>query len=570
MPNPILALIIRSVFFYIFIFPGFVFGATYYVSKNGNDTNPGTEGSPWSTIQKAADTIKPGDIALIRQGIYKEKVTPARSGREGEYITYGNYGSEDVVIDAENGIRDACIRVDGKKYLRFIGLRLTGASGTSGLRAGFHASDQSGNLLLEKITADNNRFGILLHGKYAPVSHVIIRNCTVHGNTGHGVFLYRKVYDTTVGPQNHIFSNAGEKFTFGIEIGTDYPGRQIHGARNITIHENEIDHNGVQGIRTWNAMNVLITKNYCHHNGATGIQLEDGSENIVVEDNRCEYNAQTYEFETGIWVDSTKNAVVSRNFLRGNKIGLMVTDSSRVILRNNVIVENNRGVPHLYNAMGLNVDNNTFDVTVVHNTLYRNGAPQGGRAGLTICAYHSPVGGVVLKNNIFSETTTPHDLWIGCKDYMSDYNLIFNTRDLVVSWLAGKLSWSKYLTSSGQDAHSITNQNPKFASPAKHNFHLQPDSPAIDAGDFLTRTVDSGSGNIIAVLDASYFTNGFIVAPGDTVKVGGNSLVTVTDVDYRKKTIVIDKNISWKKGDGVSYPYSGSGPDLGAYEYVRR
>lgn len=543
------------------------FATTYYVAKYGSDSNPGTEAKPWLTIQKAANTLQAGDTVLIRQGTYQEKVTPYRSGTEGNYITYKTFGSEEVVIDAQHGVRDACIRVVGKKHLQFIGLRLTGASGTSGLRAGFHASDQSHNIVMENIKADANRFGILLHGKYGPVSRVTIKNCTLTGNTGHGIFLYRRVYDTVIGPNNHVYWNEGEKYTFGIEIGTDYPGRQTDGARNTVVFDNEIDHNGMQGLRTWNAMNVVIRKNYSHHNGATGIQLEDGSENIIVEDNRCDYNAQTYEYEAGIWVDSTKNAVVRRNFLRGNKIGLMVTDSNQVILRNNVIAENNRGVPHLYNAMGLNVDTNTFSVTSVHNTLYRNGAPQSAKGGISLSPYHPPVGRVVFKNNILSETTAPNDFWIGGKDYVSDYNLFYNTRGLAVYWLTNKVSWSEYLTLSGQDAHSITQQNPKFTSPANNDFHLQLGSPAINTGDFLTRTTGSGSGNVITVLDAGYFTNGFGVVPGDSIKVGANSPITVTEVDYTKKTVAVDKNISWSKGDGVSYPYSGSTPDLGAYEY---
>jgi len=539
------------------------FATTYYVAKNGSDSNPGTEDNPWRTIQKAANTLQPGETVLIRQGVYQEKVKPGRSGTEGNYITYRSFGSEEVVIDAQNGVRDACIRVDGMKYLQFVGLRLTGASGPSGLRAGFHARDQSEHLVLENITADNNRFGILIHGKYAPVSHVTIRNCTATANTGHGIFLYRRVYDTVVGPKNHVFWNAGEKYTFGIEIGTDYPGNQADGARNIVVLENEIDHNGVQGIRTWNAMNVLIRNNYSHHNGATGIQLEDGSENIVVEDNRCEYNAQTYEYETGIWVDDTKNAVVRRNFLQGNKIGLMVTDSSRVILRHNVIVENNRGVPHLRNAMGLNVNRNTFDVAVVHNTLYRNGAPESTKGGISMCS-KPPIGGVVLKNNILSETTAPHDLWIGCKDYVSDYNTVFNTHNLVVEWCGSHISWSQYLTTSGQDSHSIT-ANPLFVAPEAGNFHLKNSSPCRDSGDFLTRTSNSGSGRVIGVEDARYFTDGFEVIAEDLIKVGVNNPVRIANVDYGTNTITVDKNISWSKGDGVSYPYSGSAPDMGAY-----
>ena len=40
------------------------FAANYYVATNGNDTNPGTgTNAPWRTVQKAANTLSPGDAA---------------------------------------------------------------------------------------------------------------------------------------------------------------------------------------------------------------------------------------------------------------------------------------------------------------------------------------------------------------------------------------------------------------------------------------------------------------------------------------------------------------------------
>jgi parallel beta-helix repeat protein len=570
MKKKIILIMLGTFFLYFFSSPPFALAAKYYVGKNGSDKNPGTENSPWLTIQKAADTLQPGDTVLIRQGIYPEKVRPAKSGRNGMFITYQNYGSEEVIIDAQNGARDACVRVNGKRYLKFAGLKLAGASGSSGLRAAFYATDGSENLILENITATQSRFGILLLGRSSPVSQIIIRNCIVTGNTGHGIFLYRRVYNTAVGPGNRIFSNVGEEYAFGLEIGTDFPGNKADGARNIEVRGNEVCFNGMQGVRTWNAKDILIKGNFIHNNGASGIQIEDGSENVIVEDNRCEYNAKVYEYETGIWIDSTKNAVVRGNIIRGNKIGLMVSDSRRVIVRNNVIVENNQGVAPLVNAMGLNVDANASEVVIVHNTLHRNGAPQSQRGGITVGAYRPPVMGVVLKNNILSETLAPYDLWIRSGDLVSDYNLFYNSRPLNIYWHPRRTTWSDYTETSGQDIHTITGHLPQFISPANSNFRLSPGSPGIDAGGLLTQATSSGSGRVIQVLDASYFTNGLAIVRGDRIQVGSNNPVEVEDVDYEKKILTIDKNISWNMGDGISYPFSGRRPDIGAFEYVRK
>jgi hypothetical protein len=52
---------------------------------------------------------------------------------------------------------------------------------------------------------------------------------------------------------------------------------------------------------------------------------------------------------------------------------------------------------------------------------------------------------------------------------------------------------------------------------------------------------------------------------GNLVRVGENE-VRIGSVDYGAKTITVDRQIEWKDGDGVSYPYVGRAPDIGAYE----
>ncbi|HEX2068883.1 MAG TPA: DUF1565 domain-containing protein, partial [Actinomycetota bacterium] len=44
--------------------PGWA-ATTYYVSISGNNANPGTQSSPWRTIQRAADTAGPGDTVVV-------------------------------------------------------------------------------------------------------------------------------------------------------------------------------------------------------------------------------------------------------------------------------------------------------------------------------------------------------------------------------------------------------------------------------------------------------------------------------------------------------------------------
>jgi hypothetical protein len=79
--------------------PTYAAGNTYYVAKTGNNSNIGDETYPWLTIQKAATTMVAGDTVYIKAGTYNEQVVPANSGSSGGgYITYANYGTDEVII----------------------------------------------------------------------------------------------------------------------------------------------------------------------------------------------------------------------------------------------------------------------------------------------------------------------------------------------------------------------------------------------------------------------------------------------------------------------------------------
>ena len=68
--------------------------ATYYVATDGDNNNSGTStGSPWRTIQKAADTVAAGDTVFIKAGNYgDENVLMKTSGTSSEaMITFEGY-----------------------------------------------------------------------------------------------------------------------------------------------------------------------------------------------------------------------------------------------------------------------------------------------------------------------------------------------------------------------------------------------------------------------------------------------------------------------------------------------
>lgn len=67
--------------------------ATYYVSKTGSDAGSGSSSSPWLTIQKAANTMIAGDMAIVLSGRYSETVTTVRAGSAGGPIVFRGQGA---------------------------------------------------------------------------------------------------------------------------------------------------------------------------------------------------------------------------------------------------------------------------------------------------------------------------------------------------------------------------------------------------------------------------------------------------------------------------------------------
>ena len=70
----------------------------YYVAPSGDDGNPGTRDRPFRTIQKAADTLQPGDTCLVRAGVYRETVRPRKSGVSRSPIRFVAFTNETVTV----------------------------------------------------------------------------------------------------------------------------------------------------------------------------------------------------------------------------------------------------------------------------------------------------------------------------------------------------------------------------------------------------------------------------------------------------------------------------------------
>jgi PKD repeat protein len=97
--------------------------ATYYVSITGSDANAGTSMAPWRTLQKAANTMAAGDIAVVSPGNYGEYVMTRAHGNNSAPIVF----RASPPNDPKNQVITRQFRVKHRNIV-IEGFNLTGAS----------------------------------------------------------------------------------------------------------------------------------------------------------------------------------------------------------------------------------------------------------------------------------------------------------------------------------------------------------------------------------------------------------------------------------------------------------
>ena len=164
--------------------------ATYYVVTTGNDGNPGTEASPWLTIQKALATLVAGDTAYIKAGTYTAStggtwsnpaMKPANSGTATNRIAFRRYQSDVVTLDGQGGVSP--IGIKGQNYITFDGFTVTNISSGGPAFCCFGNGAVALGLILENLTltyqltagGGSNTQQIRLQRQ----SGATVRNCTL-------------------------------------------------------------------------------------------------------------------------------------------------------------------------------------------------------------------------------------------------------------------------------------------------------------------------------------------------------------------------------------------------------
>jgi Right handed beta helix region/Protein of unknown function (DUF1565) len=256
-----------------------------FVSPSGSDAAAGTAAKPWRTIQKALETLQPGETAVVRKGVYSESLVMRRAGRASAPITVRAYPGETAVVrPAGRGELDYPLRItSGAAYFRF---------------AGF---------LIEDAPLDTT-VNVYVAAQDKPYPHdVEISGCEIRGSTGTGVLvepnasrvevLRNVVHDNGIGTE-HQHQGIYFQGTDGVIAGNVVYGQpngfgiQVRaGADRVRVVGNTTVGNLLSGIVVENtAARVTVVNNISAFNGGWAIRGYDSGDGPVLPGNVARNN----------------------------------------------------------------------------------------------------------------------------------------------------------------------------------------------------------------------------------------------------------------------------------------
>ena len=414
---------------------------SYYVSTTGNDNNQGTLASPWKTIQKAANTVAAGDTVYLMGGNYSKsngslpnKVVVNVSGSNGNYITFTNYPGETVTIDGTgislpseiNGVENwqGLIEATGKSYLKFIGLRVVNSDWAAFLIKGIGGNSH----------------------------YITIQGCYIYNARSAAVIMSGDGGANTSG-NFKVLGNEADR------CANDSTG-DTHIQEVISIQ--------------YGVSDVEVANNYVHDYindsvwGGEGIDIKNGTSNATVH-----HNEVVNTTSVGIYVDGfsayQSNISVYNNSIHdvAGSNGLALASEAGGICEyvnvyNNIVYNNYEGMRIPSYGTGT-----TRNAKVTNNTFYANGG------GMSIGDWTGPIVNLYVRNNIFSQNvqhTIVNRDRPGDSGKVIAYNLIDGFRGY---------SGGGFVETRGTN---YVEGNPYFVDGPNHNFRLQSNSPAINAG----------------------------------------------------------------------------------------
>lgn len=519
-------------------------GPTVYVAPWGNDGNAGSIQSPWATLHHASFLLEAGETVILRGGVYVNDylIIPAGVATEQQPITVTAYPGEVPMLTGAGPY--------GTEITTYSPAVIDGLT--------FQRPDSSDVVDIWS-------------------SYVTVQNCTFKETGGQFVRI-NGVSNVTV--QNNVFDTNGYIDTDG-----ENDAIVILGASNILIQNNYGTRNGhyfadaIYNPSYGPSKNIVLRDNTIEQHWGGGIgETGQGSLNMLVENNRISHVGEGVAYIKTNFLLNASNNIVRNNVLTDESgwyenNGLLLAGQYN---ETNSSAENNRIYNNVFYNIGYvpiflsqrqtsdRVFNYVMNNKITNNILYQ-GETQGALFNST-----------PTTDYIFLETFhSPNKPW----PFFPYYNYIFNNiigddpgNNDVIQYSTPSTydEWTLNAVQTGYSSYISGNMqaNPEFVDANAGDFELASSSPAIGAGAHLAHTTAAGTSTAVPVDDPYYFSNGFGVVPGDSVKIGHSARVTVSAVNYQSGVLTVSSAVSFNRGDTVDLAnFNGSAPDLGAFEY---
>ena len=316
-------------------------GNTFYVATNGNDSNDGSENSPFATISYAVQSLSAGATLLIKSGTYNEdKISNIPPGSDCGPVTIKAYDPNNkpvVITNTGEGVSflfqgytpDNGTTWQPQEYIILDGLRIEG----NNVNDIFNISHDSSN---------SNKYG----------QNITIQNCELIDALNKGI---------------HVGSNSPTNKFINLEIsGTSNSGSQGGNGIFVTSSDNliercEVYNSANEGIYISgaSASNNLIQYNTLYNNTRSGITVSGGTDNKIFN------NISRNNTLSGVWLTSAANQTkIYHNTTVSNFYGIALNGgavSGSQVLNNIAYSNSNTGIRDINSNNATIQDNLSFD-----------------------------------------------------------------------------------------------------------------------------------------------------------------------------------------------------------------
>jgi hypothetical protein len=544
--------------------------ADLHIGASATGDESGSDGSNLCTLAYANTNLSAGETGYLydTQGDYSTAIAPSNSGSSDNKITYiAQSGDSPKITNTSNGF--IALNLDGNDYIVVDGIELVS-------------------------NADNGHIVDFRNG----ARYNEVKNCKIHGNltaSANGGIVIRTLNATSETANTHNWFHDNEIYESGlvdpsncedtsntakIGLSSDY----LSGYN--TFEDNEWYGGGHHLLEIYTRNNV-IRNNYFHNEPWIAPNGSNCTECTAL-DSSAPIESGLYGNRCVILEGDGSTDTPSYNLFEGNRLGYSGPPSDgngatglAIISRRNIIRYNDF-FDHDEIGIFLRDGDDSNDNRIYNNSVYGTGQTAPACRGWTGngLEVHGSSTGSYVYNNIFYL----NEMDIQCND-SHQCNGITASSNLVTS--------NELSDASGQDTGDPSFTDMSISDPTSQvlpNFVLQLDSPAIDAGTYLTQAngdAAGGSSDTLIVDDAKWFQDGswgsglatldadYIIISSSAIDASSGTEVEISSIDYDTNTITLSSEQNWSDGDYIFLGKDSNGtdvligdmPDQGAHEW---